>query len=170
LVTQGVGALANYLSHGRALLTSNAAEAGGFIKNRPELDRPDLRLHFCIRIVDDHNRKIHFTIGMSCMCAGLDRRAAATFVLLARISRWRRSSIQTSSPVPTISRRSPRRRDRPDHSRPASARPSPRPLYLRVRPRRADRLRELIRERADTIYHPVETRHMGVDDRSVIDP
>ena len=71
MLTQGVGALANYLRHGRGLLTSNAAEAGGFLKSRPDVDRPDLQLHFCIGIVDDHNRKIHFTTGMSLHVCGL---------------------------------------------------------------------------------------------------
>ncbi len=49
----------------RGLLTSNAAEAGGFIRSRPDVDRPDLQLHFCVGMVDDHNRKLHFTTGMS---------------------------------------------------------------------------------------------------------
>jgi choline dehydrogenase-like flavoprotein len=32
------------------------------------------------------------------------------------------------------------------------------------------RLSELIREHADTIYHPVGTCRMGADERSVVDP
>ena len=33
-----------------------------------------------------------------------------------------------------------------------------------------DEIRQVIRERADTIYHPVGTCRMGSDDRAVVDP
>ncbi len=33
-----------------------------------------------------------------------------------------------------------------------------------------DEIRQAIRERADTIYHPVGTCRMGSDDRAVVDP
>ena len=52
------------------MLTSNGAEAGGFIRSRPDVDRPDLQLHFCITIVDDHTRKRHFAAGWRCTYAG----------------------------------------------------------------------------------------------------
>ncbi|HXZ17369.1 MAG TPA: hypothetical protein VEH77_15655 [Roseiarcus sp.] len=71
IVAKSAGELANFLRHGRGLLTSNAAEAGGFIRSRPNVDRPDLQLHFCIGIVDDHNRRLHFTTGMSLHVCGL---------------------------------------------------------------------------------------------------
>ena len=41
--------LYEFLRFSRGLLTSNASEAGGFIKSRPDLDRPDLQLHFTRR-------------------------------------------------------------------------------------------------------------------------
>ena len=47
------------------MLSSNVAEAGGFLKSRPTLDRPDLQLHFCAALVDDHNRHMHWGHGYS---------------------------------------------------------------------------------------------------------
>ncbi|MFP3480246.1 GMC family oxidoreductase, partial [Burkholderia sp. SIMBA_057] len=55
----------SYLRSGRGMLTSNVAEAGGFLKSRPTLDRPDLQLHFCTALVDDHNRHMHWGHGYS---------------------------------------------------------------------------------------------------------
>ena len=50
----------------KGMLTSNLAEAGGFLKTAPELSRPDVQLHFVVGIVDDHGRKMHFGHGFSC--------------------------------------------------------------------------------------------------------
>jgi choline dehydrogenase-like flavoprotein len=48
------------------MLTTNVAEAGGFIKSRPEEPRPDLQLHFVIAKLVDHARKTVFGHGYSC--------------------------------------------------------------------------------------------------------
>jgi choline dehydrogenase-like flavoprotein len=48
------------------MLTSNFAEAGAYLCSNPELEVPDLQLHFVIGIVDDHARKLHAGHGMSC--------------------------------------------------------------------------------------------------------
>lgn len=58
-------ALARYFSSRTGMMTSNVAEAGGFIKSDPSLDRPDLQLHFCTALVDDHNRRMHWGFGYS---------------------------------------------------------------------------------------------------------
>ena len=47
-------------------LTSNFAEAGGFLKTRSELAVPDIQLHFVAALVDDHARKFHLGHGLSC--------------------------------------------------------------------------------------------------------
>ena len=48
------------------MLTTNFAEAGGFIKSRPEEPLPDLQLHFVIGKLADHGRKTLFGHGYSC--------------------------------------------------------------------------------------------------------
>ena len=50
----------------RGMLTTNFAEAGGFIRSRPEEARPDLQLHFVIGKPVDHGRKTIFGHGYSC--------------------------------------------------------------------------------------------------------
>jgi choline dehydrogenase-like flavoprotein len=171
MLIQGVAALADYVRHGRGLLTSNAAEAGGFIRSRPDVDRPDLQLHFCIGIVDDHNRKIHFTTGMSLhVCAlrpksrGEVRLAGADIALAPIIDPNFLSDpedletlVRGAEIVQTIL------------AQPALAPYGGRHIYGTGRDDPA-RLRELIRQRADTIYHPVGTCRMGADERSVVDP
>ncbi len=47
-------------------MTSNFAECGGFLKTRPDLDVPDIQLHFGMAMVDDHGRKRHWGRGFSC--------------------------------------------------------------------------------------------------------
>ena len=51
---------------GTGLIATPIAEAGAFLKSDPALDRPDLQLHFCVAIVDDHGRKLHLGFGFSC--------------------------------------------------------------------------------------------------------
>ncbi|PCI60082.1 MAG: GMC family oxidoreductase [Gammaproteobacteria bacterium] len=56
-----------YFTQQRGLLTSTVAEAGGFIKSSPELDKPDLQLHFIPAAMDDHgrNNKMLLNYGIS---------------------------------------------------------------------------------------------------------
>ena len=53
---KGAWALLQYLSGRRGVLSSNGAEAGGFICSRPELAIPDLQLHFGPMLYADHGR------------------------------------------------------------------------------------------------------------------
>ncbi len=86
----GPAEIASFLRRGSGLLTSNAAEAGGFVRSRPDIDRPDLQLHFCIGIVDDHNRKLHFATGMSLHVCGLRPKSRGRSRSPGRTSRPRR--------------------------------------------------------------------------------
>ncbi len=168
---RGFVELSDFRRNGRGVLTSNGAEAGGFLKSRPDLDRPDLQLHFCITIVDDHTRKRHFTTGMALHVCGLRPKS--------------RGSIRLAGPdVSTAPLIDPNFLSDPDDvetlvrgaeivqrilAQPALARYGGKYIYGTGRDD-PEALRRLIRERADTIYHPVGTCRMGADERSVVDP
>jgi choline dehydrogenase-like flavoprotein len=163
--------LSDFVRHRRGLLTSNAAEAGGFLRSRPDIDRPDLQLHFCVGVVDDHNRNLHAFDGYSLHVCGLRPLS--------------RGSVTLASPdigdAPLID---PNFLSRPEDLETLVAgveivqrilgqapfqRYRGRWLYGTGRDDK-DTIRRLIRERADTIYHPVGTCRMGSDAGSVVDP
>ena len=58
--------VARYRRERRGMITSNFAEAGGFLKTRPDLAEPDIQLHFVIALVEDHARKLRLAHGYSC--------------------------------------------------------------------------------------------------------
>ncbi|HTP73279.1 MAG TPA: GMC family oxidoreductase N-terminal domain-containing protein [Burkholderiaceae bacterium] len=60
------GAIFEWRKQRSGMLTSNFAEAGAFVCSSPDVQVPDLQLHFVIGIVDDHARKLHAGHGMSC--------------------------------------------------------------------------------------------------------
>ncbi|ALP61664.1 GMC family oxidoreductase [Paraburkholderia caribensis] len=160
----------SYWRSGRGMLTSNVAEAGGFLKSRPTLDRPDLQLHFCTALVDDHNRHMHWGHGYSlhvCVLRPYSRGA----VTLA-------SSDAREAPVIDPAFLSdPRdldllvegvRLSRRILDAPSLALCGGRELYTRHGQTDAE-LRATIAAHADTIYHPVSTCRMGGDEGSVVD-
>src|ERR1700742_4815931 len=58
-------AIGQYRRERRGPMTSNFAECGGFLKTRPDLDIPDIQLHFGMAMADDHGRKRHRGTGFS---------------------------------------------------------------------------------------------------------
>src|SRR5258707_503031 len=58
--------IAQYRRERRGPMTSNIAECGGFLKTRPDLEVPDIQLHFCMAMVNDHGRKPRWGTGFSC--------------------------------------------------------------------------------------------------------
>ncbi len=171
MLTKGPRELLRFLRRRSGLLTSNGAEAGGFVRSRPDIDRPDLQLHFTIGIVDDHNRKPHFTTGMSLHVCPLRPKS--------------RGTVRLAGPdVATPPLIDPNFLSDPEDletlvrgvelvqtilAQPAFAPYRGRYIYGTGHDDR-DTLRRLISERADTIYHPVGTCRMGVDERAVVDP
>jgi choline dehydrogenase-like flavoprotein len=163
-------AFGKYRKDGRGPLTSNLAEAGGFIKTEPSLDEPDIQLHFLPTLVDDHGRKKHFGGGYSAHACVLRPRS--------------RGEVRLASPDPMAAPEiDPNFLSDDDDLRrlmrgarvmfrifeaPAFAKfAGP---YLYEGPDCSDdALIADIRARSDTIYHPVGTCRMGTDDRAVVD-
>jgi choline dehydrogenase-like flavoprotein len=58
--------LLRYVRERRGMVSSNVAEAGGFLKTEPNLTAPDIQLHFVIGILEDHGRRLHAHHGFSC--------------------------------------------------------------------------------------------------------
>jgi choline dehydrogenase-like flavoprotein len=167
---QGVAAAFDYARNGRGLLTSNAAEAGGFLKSRAEVERPDLQLHFCVGFVDDHNRKLHLGAGMSlhvCVLRPKSRgnvRLKSADIAEAPLIDPRFLTQQEDRETLVLGARIVRR----IYAAPALRTLVGPPLYP-LGESDAE-ISAYIREHADTIYHPVGTCRMGADAHSVVDP
>ncbi|MEM8749588.1 MAG: GMC family oxidoreductase N-terminal domain-containing protein [Pseudomonadota bacterium] len=152
-------------------LTTTFAETGGFVKSRQDVERPDLQYHFVVGIVDDHNRKLHFGHGFSCHVCVLRPKSRGS-VRLA-------SSKPTDKPL--IDMGFLTEREDMDlllkgfHSMRQLLEAAPlapwrgKELYTAGVTDDAE-LEQIIRNRADTVYHPVGTCRMGSDDDAVVDP
>src|SRR6476661_5508764 len=74
-------AIGQYRRERRGPMTSNFAECGGFLKTHPDLDVPDIQLHFGMALVDDHGRKRHKGTGFSCHVCLLRPKSRGTVAL-----------------------------------------------------------------------------------------
>jgi choline dehydrogenase-like flavoprotein len=156
---------------GTGLIASPGAEGAAFLKSDPSLDRPDLQLHFVIGVIDDHARKLHLGHGFSCHVCVLRPHARGEVGL---------NDGNPLSPPRIDPRYLSDERDadlllkgakimRQILESPALERFRSKELYT-AGVTGDEELMQHIRARADTIYHPVGTCRMGVDDMAVVDP
>ena len=152
-------------------LTSNLAEAGGFLKTDPLEAEPDVQLHFLPALVDNHGDRKHLGGGFSCHVCVLRPKSRGE-VLLG-------SADPAAAPVIDPNFLS----DADDLRRLVKGArqvfrimeaPAMRAVagdYLYEGPAADDAaLIADIKRRADTIYHPVGTCRMGSDADAVVDP
>ncbi len=157
---------------GKSMLASPFAEGAAFLKTEPGLERPDIQLHFVIAIVDDHARKLHLGHGFSCHVCALRPFSRGTVGL--------QSNDQLAPPaidpkylddprdLATMIKGARMMRD--ILQAPALARYRHKELHGTHDNMTDAEWETHIRARADTIYHPVGTCKMGVDDMAVVDP
>src|SRR6267378_5079533 len=163
--------IAQYRRERRGPMTSNIAECGGFLKTRPDLDVPDIQLHFCMAMVNDHGRKPRWGTGFSCHVCVLRPKS--------RGSVWLQSADPLAAPaidpnffdedadVDTMVAGFKTTRRLLDA--PALKALQTSDVYTQGVETDQD-IRKILRERVDTVYHPVGTCKMGVDAMAVVDP
>lgn len=164
-------AILQYRRERRGPLTSNFAECGGFLKTRPELDIPDIQLHFGMAMVDDHGRKRHGGTGFSCHVCLLRPKSRGSVALAGGDAMQaplidpnflgEEDDLETMVAGFKTTRR-------------LMETPALRALQTKdmftANVRTDDDIRVLLRERVDTVYHPVGTCKMGTDAMAVVDP
>ena len=158
-----------WTQQGRGALTSNLAEAGAFLKTDPALERPDIQLHFVVAMADDHGRKMHMARGLSCHVCVLRPQSRGTVRLPERGGEPVIDPGYLSAPSDLAALAKGVAIVRRVMDAPAMAALGGRNLYGTGKETGAE-LDALIRQRADTIYHPVGTCRMGSDAASVLDP
>jgi choline dehydrogenase-like flavoprotein len=153
------------------MLTTNFAEAGAFIRSRPEEPRPDLQLHFVIGKLVDHGRKTVFGHGYSCHVCVLRPKSRGSVTL---------ASADPSAP-PLIDPNFLGERDDLDRlvrgfkamrrilAQPALAGHRGRELAASAAAQSDAEIEAFIRSHADTIYHPVGSCRMGPGPLDVVD-
>ena len=153
------------------LLTTNFAEAGGFVRSAPEVERPDLQFHFVIGKLVDHGRKTVFGHGYSCHVCLLRPKSRGSVTLASA----------DAAAAPLIDPAFLAERDDVERlvrgfkmmrevlAQPALAGHGARELATSASARSDAEIEAFIRGHADTIYHPVGTCRMGNGPLDVVD-
>ncbi|MFO1329090.1 MAG: choline dehydrogenase [Rubrivivax sp.] len=153
------------------VLTTNFAEAGGFIRSSTDEPAPDLQLHFVIGKLVDHGRQTVFGHGISCHLCVLRPRSRGR-VALASADPLAAPLIDPSFlSDPDDVQRMVRgvKLMRQVLQQPPLAAFGGRELPASAAAQTDAQIEQFIRQNADTIYHPVGSCRMGPGPLDVVD-
>ena len=161
--------LLKYLLFRTGMFSSSLAEGGAFIKTDQTLEMPDIQLHFVVSMVEDHGRTKLWGNGFSCHVCLLRPESKGTVKIASKdpsvaplidpnyltaesdmevlIKGYKKMmEIMTTEPLKKFNNiRNP----------------------INIDDDKA--IEKAIRTRSDTIYHPVGTCKMGIDNMAVVD-
>ncbi|EDL49032.1 GMC family oxidoreductase [Erythrobacter sp. SD-21] len=164
-------ALVEHRRHRTGPMTTPYAEAGGFWTVMPDAPAPDIQWHFVPAMLEDHGRTSVKGYGFSLHACVLRPESRGTVRLASGDAkdapRIDPNFLDDDRDIATL-----REGVRLSHriaSSPALQDFGPTERYP-VDLDDEDQLDELIRNRADTVYHPVGTCRMGAGDDDVVDP
>ncbi|MFM7445184.1 MAG: GMC family oxidoreductase [Tabrizicola sp.] len=161
-----------YLRRGQGEFTSNVAEAGGFVTSDATRNRPNLQFHFIPAYLHDHGRKLSLGYGLTLHVCDLLPKSRGRITLAAPdpMAAPRIEANYLSHPDDLPALLNGLKIARQITRAPALARH----IQTETLPGQGlvtdAQLEADIRQRAETIYHPVGTCRMGTDPQSVTDP
>ena len=158
-----------YRGNYQSVVSSNGAEAGGFIKSEPNKEKPDIQLHFVVGILQDHLRKPSPFHGVSCHVCAL-RPKSRGWVKLASANPFDAPLINPNflaeqEDVDTLFNGI--RETQKILESPALADFCSTETHSLLKLSDAE-LKAAIRNRTDTVYHPLGSCKMGNDECSVV--
>ncbi len=167
----GVRSVFEWRNRRSGMLTTNFAEAGGFIRSAADEPLPDLQLHFVVGKLVDHGRKTVFGHGWSCHVCVLRPRSRGRLTLASAdplaAPRIDPNFLGDADDLARMVRgfKAMRR----ILQQPALARHGGRELAASASAQSDAEIEQFIRNHADTIYHPAGTCRMGPEASDVVD-
>ena len=171
---ESVRSIGRYLLLRRGLLTSNVAEAAAFVRSTPDVELPDLELVFAPVLFMDEGLTPPSQHGITIGAVALQPRSVGWVGLRSADpldaplieTRYLSDAEGADLRVLVAGLRLARR----ILAAPPLARHVGEELIPGAQADSDDELAASVRERAQTLYHPVGTCRMGVDDGAVVDP
>lgn len=161
-----------FFTQKKGILTSAVAEAGGFIKSSENLDRPDLQLHFIPAAIDDHGRNtsMMFKYGVAMHICLLRPNSRGSVTLHGK-----QASLHPNIQLNMLD-------DKDDQkimikavkimrhifSQTALATHITKEIFPGEKCQSDQDILNFLKDKANTIYHPVGTCKMGNDELSVV--
>jgi choline dehydrogenase-like flavoprotein len=172
LDAESLRSIADYYLRRRGMLTSNIGEGGAFFRSRPELEAPDLQLHFApakfwaqaLYEIDEHGMTIGVTLVRVASRGSVRLRSADPTWAPAIDAGYLEDDADVEALVEGV------RRARDVLGGAALERVARDEWLPGADVRGDDALREAVRAGIESLYHPVSSCRMGTDDLAVVDP